>query len=166
MLLFQSTLQTPLGDFALIGGDAGLRALLPIERVGQFEMPIKSGAHPILDEAANQLSKYFEGTLREFSVPLDLRGTSFQNRAWLALQNIPYGQTRSYGEQAKYLESPNAARAVGAANGRNPIWIIVPCHRIIGASGSLTGYAGGFERKRWLLDWERQNAVQSTLFSL
>lgn len=164
MLLFQSTLQTPLGDFALIGGDAGLRTLLPIERAGQFEMPIKSGAHPILDEAANQLSKYFEGTLREFSVPLDLRGTSFQNRAWLALQNIPYGQTRSYGEQAKYLESPNAARAVGAANGRNPIWIIVPCHRIIGASGDLTGYAGGFERKQWLLDWEHRNAIQSTLF--
>lgn len=163
MPLFQSTFQTPLGNFILIGGDAGLRMLLPVDRV-KFDVRVESGVHPILEVAAQQLSKYFEGTLREFSVPLDLRGTSFQNRAWLALQNIPYGQTRSYGEQAKYLESPNAARAVGAANGRNPIWIIVPCHRIIGASGSLTGYAGGFERKRWLLDWERQNAVQSTLF--
>ena len=167
IMFHQTTVSTPIGDFVLVGGDAGLRALLPPEHIAaRFPETIEDGTHPILEEAAQQLSKYFEGTLREFSIPLDLTGTEFQTRAWRALQNIPYGATRSYGEQAKYLQSPNAARAVGAANGQNPIWMVLPCHRIIGAGGDLTGYAGGFERKRWLLDWERQNAVQSTLFSL
>ncbi|MDF2441792.1 MAG: methylated-DNA-[protein]-cysteine S-methyltransferase [Abditibacteriota bacterium] len=164
MQLFQSMFRSPLGEFALIGGDAGLRALLPVERVGGWPVPIEKSAHPVLEAAAQQLTKYFDGTLREFSLPLDLIGTPFQKRAWLGLQSIRYGETRSYGEQAKYQGSPGAARAIGAANGRNPIWIVVPCHRIIGAGGDLTGYAGGFERKRWLLDWEHRNAVQSTLF--
>ena len=112
-----------------------------------------AGAGP-LPEAIRQLRDYFQGTRREFDLPLRLDGTAFQRRVWDALTDIPYGATLSYGELAQRIDNPNASRAVGLANGRNPISIVVPCHRVIGADGSLTGYGGGIERKRWLLDHE------------
>jgi methylated-DNA-[protein]-cysteine S-methyltransferase len=107
-----------------------------------------------LSEALRQLSEYFAGTRREFDLPLRMQGTEFQQRVWRELTEIPYGQTWSYGELAKRIDNPSASRAVGLANGRNPISILVPCHRVIGADGSLTGYGGGLERKRWLLAHE------------
>lgn len=107
-----------------------------------------------LPETARQLGEYFAGKRREFDLPLRLDGTSFQQRVWRVLLEIPYGATWSYGELAKRIDNPNASRAVGLANGRNPISILVPCHRVIGADGSLTGYGGGLERKRWLLAHE------------
>ncbi len=108
----------------------------------------------VLDEAARQLGDYFAGTRQAFSVPLDLVGTPFQMKAWLALADIPYGTTVSYADQARRIGHPTAIRAVGAANGRNPVAIFLPCHRIIGSDGSLTGFGGGLERKRYLLEHE------------
>ncbi|MEU3947623.1 methylated-DNA--[protein]-cysteine S-methyltransferase [Streptomyces sp. NPDC029526] len=106
-------------------------------------------------EAREQLAAYFAGELKEFTLPLRPHGTPFQRRVWDELRRIPYGETRSYGRLAEALGSPKASRAVGLANGRNPIGIVIPCHRVIGASGSLTGYGGGLERKQRLLDFER-----------
>jgi methylated-DNA-[protein]-cysteine S-methyltransferase len=107
-----------------------------------------------LSAAVRQLTEYFDGTRRAFDLPLRLLGTTFQTRVWRELTEIPYGQTWSYGQLAKRIDNPTASRAVGLANGRNPISILVPCHRVIGADGSLTGYGGGLERKRWLLAHE------------
>jgi len=107
-----------------------------------------------LSATVRQLTEYFEGTRREFDLPLRLLGTAFQQRVWRELTEIPYGQTWSYGQLAKRIDKPSASRAVGLANGRNPISILVPCHRVIGADGSLTGYGGGLERKQWLLAHE------------
>jgi methylated-DNA-[protein]-cysteine S-methyltransferase len=104
-----------------------------------------------LSATVRQLTEYFDGTRREFDLPLRLQGTVFQTRVWRELTEIPYGQTWSYGQLAQRIDKPSASRAVGLANGRNPISILVPCHRVIGADGSLTGYGGGIERKRWLL---------------
>jgi methylated-DNA-[protein]-cysteine S-methyltransferase len=113
--------------------------------------PTRSG---VLAEAADQLAAYFAGELRHFDLPLQLDGTEFQRRVWTALQEIPYGTTAGYGELAQRLGSPGASRAVGLANGRNPVAIVVPCHRVIGADGTLTGFGGGLPCKRWLLDHE------------
>jgi methylated-DNA-[protein]-cysteine S-methyltransferase len=107
-----------------------------------------------LAETVRQLKEYFAGTRREFDLPLRLEGSPFQKRVWRELGEIPYGATWSYGQLAKRIGNPNASRAVGLANGRNPISILVPCHRVIGADGTLTGYGGGLERKRWLLAHE------------
>ena len=110
---------------------------------------------PVLEEAVRQLKEYFAGERREFTLPVDPRGTPFQKSVWRALCGIPYGETRSYGEIARAVGKPGACRAVGMANHRNPVSIIIPCHRVIGADGSLTGYGGGLERKRFLLRLER-----------
>jgi methylated-DNA-[protein]-cysteine S-methyltransferase len=115
---------------------------------------IEDVAVPPLSAAVRQLTEYFAGTRREFDLPLRLRGTAFQQRVWRELTEIPYGETCSYGELARRIDKPNASRAVGLANGSNPISILVPCHRVIGADGSLTGYGGGLDRKRWLLAHE------------
>jgi methylated-DNA-[protein]-cysteine S-methyltransferase len=116
-----------------------------------------------LPAAVRQLNEYFAGTRREFDLPLRLEGTPFQQRVWQSLTEIPYGETWSYGELAKRIGNPNASRAVGLANGSNPIAILVPCHRVIGADGSLTGYGGGLDRKRWLLSHEHPtDGVAST----
>ena len=112
-------------------------------------------ADPLLLEAADQLRAYFAGELREFELPLAPRGTEFQRRVWTAVSAVPYGETATYAEIAAAVGRPTACRAVGAANGRNPLPVIVPCHRIIGAAGALTGYGGGLDRKRSLLDLER-----------
>jgi methylated-DNA-[protein]-cysteine S-methyltransferase len=108
----------------------------------------------VLALAAAQLAEYFAGARRDFSVPLAPRGTGFQRLVWAELVKIPFGETRSYGELARALDRPSASRAVGAANGRNPLSILVPCHRVIAGSGALTGYAGGLDAKRWLLEHE------------
>ena len=116
-------------------------------------------------DAVEQLAAYFTGELTSFDLDLELAGTEFQRRVWSALQTIPYGETCSYGKIAMQIDAPGASRAVGLANGRNPIGIIVPCHRVIGASGSLTGYGGGLDRKRVLLDLERSSRPAAmTLF--
>ena len=112
---------------------------------------------PLLMEAARQLTAYFAGELRVFDLPLRLEGTAFQLQCWQALQTIPYGETLSYGDQARRISRQKAVRAVGGANHHNPISIVVPCHRVIGANGSLTGYGGGLDKKAWLLDHERRN---------
>ena len=140
-------------DLRLTASDAGLRA---IEFAPQ-EAPSgrSNNSQPLLLETVRQLRAYFSGDLRRFDLPLDLAGTSFQQRVWLELLNIPYGETRSYSEIAREIGSPAAVRAVGAANGSNPIPIVVPCHRVIGASGKLVGYGGGLPLKRRLLALER-----------
>jgi methylated-DNA-[protein]-cysteine S-methyltransferase len=118
----------------------------------------------VLDDAARQLADYFAGERTDFDLPLRPTGTEFQLRVWEALRGIPYGETISYGELARRVGNPSASRAVGLANGRNPISIVVPCHRVIGADGSLTGYGGGMDRKRLLLDLERRTAGEPALF--
>ena len=110
----------------------------------------------LLTESIRQLDEYFAGRLTKFNLPVKQEGTLFQKSVWNALMDIPFGKTVSYGDVAKMLDNPKAVRAVGAANGKNKVWIVVPCHRVIGADGSLTGYAGGLDRKKWLLTHEAQ----------
>ncbi|MFN3255693.1 MAG: methylated-DNA--[protein]-cysteine S-methyltransferase [Ilumatobacter sp.] len=166
--LSRAVITGPLGGLTLIVSDVGLRALLwPDEPVGrvpsaglateQRDRDIVDPRHrPLIDDARDQIEEYFAGTRLVFDLPLDPVGTPFQCEVWNVLRSIPYGATMSYGEQARQLGDVNKARAVGAANGRNPISIIVPCHRVVGSNGSLTGFAGGVEAKRWLLDHERR----------
>ena len=154
--------ESPVGKLKLVSSDAGLAAILWQDddpaRVPLGAM-IEDDGHPVLRETARQLVAYFAGTLRRFSVPLDFRGTHFQKRVWAALLAIPFGETRSYGAIARAIGRPGASRAVGAANGRNPISIIAPCHRVIGANGALTGFAGGLAAKQRLLEMEREAYV-------
>ena len=119
--------------------------------------PLCPPGTPLLAEASRQLTAYFDGTLTEFDLPIKMEGTTFRIKCWQALQTIPYGETISYGEQAKRIGSPKAVRAVGGANHHNPISIVVPCHRVIGADGTLTGYGGGVDKKAWLLTHERRS---------
>lgn len=125
------------------------------------DAPTIHEANPLLDECCKQLSEYFEGMRKEFKLPLNPEGTEFQRSVWNLLKTIPFGQTVSYLEMAKRLGDPKVIRAAGTANGRNPIAIIIPCHRVIGSDGSLTGYAGGLGRKQWLLEHE---SAQRSLF--
>ena len=146
----RSVVDSPIGPLGLIASDSGLRAVL--FDGGRIRA---EGSSPVLDEADRQLEAYFEGELVTFDLPLELHGTEFQRRCWLALAAIPYGQTVSYGEQARRLGlGSDAARAVGAANGQNPLPLVLPCHRVIGADGSLTGFGGGLHVKRFLLEHE------------
>jgi methylated-DNA-[protein]-cysteine S-methyltransferase len=150
---------TPIGPLTLVASDAGLRRVL---FAGQAPPPGDDGPRPLLDEAARQLREWFAGERTAFDLPLDLDGaTAFQRRAWLALAAIPYGTTRSYGAQAQALGAPRAARAVGAANGRNPLPVVLPCHRLVGADGALTGFGGGLDVKRALLAHEAETAVRA-----
>lgn len=146
--------ESPIGELIALADDEGLRSLLfPGHRVPPSiaEIPLAEAGFERLTE---QLSEYFDGDRHEFDLPIAPRGTAFQLRAWEALRAIGYGETRSYGEQAAMLGDPTLARAVGLANNRNPISIVVPCHRVIGADGSLVGYGGGLATKRFLLDLE------------
>jgi O-6-methylguanine DNA methyltransferase len=155
---------SPCGPLTLVAREGALAGLY---MTGQRHRPAQEtfGPHDddlsAFDEAARQLDAYFAGDRTRFDLDLALAGTPFQQRVWEALREIPYGETVSYGELAVSLGRPNASRAVGLANGRNPVGIIVPCHRVIGANGSMTGYGGGLDRKRWLLGFERgsQQAV-------
>ncbi len=148
---------SPVGKLKLVASELGLVALL-WENDNPKRVPLEESVqdehHPVLMLAEKELEEYFANKRSTFSVPLDTRGTHFQAQVWKALQDIPFGETRSYGQLASRLGRPGAARAVGAANGRNPVSIIVPCHRVIGASGNLTGFAGGLEVKERLLTLE------------
>ena len=155
------TMDTPVGELRLIAGERGLRAILwgaeDVARIASIdEAELIEGSNAVLDQAVTQLEEYFAGTRREFDLPLDPQGTPFQHSVWMVLRTIPYGRTISYGQQAGQLGDPNKARAVGAANGKNPLSIVVPCHRVIGSGGQLTGFAAGLDVKSWLLDHERQ----------
>ena len=159
------TIDSPVGPLTLAGRDGRLRHL---RMVDQTYEPTREGwkrDDEAFGDAVDQLDAYFAGERLEFDLDLELVGTDFQRRVWAALLTIPYGETRSYGQIAQQIGSPSAPRAVGLANGHNPIGIIVPCHRVIGANGSLTGYGGGLDRKKTLLDLERNKvAPVATLF--
>ena len=149
---------SPVGELKLVASEKGLTAILwecdrETERVKLGTMAKEEG-HPVLVEAARQIGEYFAGARTAFDVPLDFRGTEFQKSVWAALLTIPFGETRSYAEIARQVGRPTAFRAVGAANGRNPISIVAPCHRVIGTNGTLTGFAGGLEAKALLLGIE------------
>ena len=147
-------IDSPMGELLLVAGDDGLTALHYADGRHAPEELGERGTTLVLDEARRQLDEYFARTRTEFDLPLAPRGEPFQLKVWELLRQIPYGATRSYAELARMLGDVNYAQAVGAANGRNPISVIVPCHRVIGADGTLTGYAGGLERKRYLLALE------------
>lgn len=152
---------SPIGALKLVASDRGLAAILwEVERPNRVRVNAtkEDTNHPVLIETRRQLEEYFAGKRKNFELTLDFIGTSFQKSVWGELLKIPFGETRTYGEIAKTLGNANAVRAVGAANGRNPISIVAPCHRVIGASGELTGFAGGLETKARLLDLERGNA--------
>lgn len=150
---------TPLGIAKLEGDEFGLSNITILDSEEKLTDVIPEE----LEDAVYQINEYFEGKRTQFSLTLNPDGTDFQKKVWEALQQIPYGKTVSYLELSKTLGDPKAIRAVAAANGKNPLWIIVPCHRVIGSDGSLTGYAGGLHRKKWLLEHESP-AKQQSLF--
>jgi O-6-methylguanine DNA methyltransferase len=185
MQLSRTLIPTPLGDMLALSSDEGLCALefttvkgraSGEERLSRLKARLArwfpphtlvDGETPTIARTRDWLEQYFNGTAAAIGdLPLDMRGAPFETRVWIALQTIPPGQTTSYGAIAQALNAPGASRAVGAANGANPIAIIVPCHRVIGSSGSLTGYGGGLDRKTWLIEHERRwrNAPQASLF--
>jgi methylated-DNA-[protein]-cysteine S-methyltransferase len=175
-MISTTTIASPVGELTVGATERGVRYVLWENETRPIDIAVDAvgavdavdavdgdghGADPalavrILDAVRTQLDEYFAGERTEFDLPLDPIGTPFQLSAWQVLRTIPYGSTMSYGEQARTLGDPNKARAVGAANGRNPISIIVPCHRVVGSNGSLTGFAGGIGAKAWLLDHERR----------
>lgn len=162
--LFRTTIESPVGMLTIVATNDGLRAILwPDDDPARVRLTdtVDDPDHRVIATTAAQLAEYFAGERSEFDVPLDAVGTEFQRSAWDVLRTIPFGTTVSYGEQAERMGDRRKARAVGAANGRNPISIIVPCHRVVGASGALTGFAGGTDTKAWLLDHERR--VDSSL---
>lgn len=153
--LLYAAIGSPVGELLLVGDERALRGLYMQEgRTGAAVRPEWTSAEAPFRAVHEQLNEYFEGSRTGFELPLELEGTPFQRRVWRALLEIPYGETISYGALARRIGRPESTRAVGAANGRNPISLIVPCHRVVGADGGLTGYGGGIERKRFLLDLE------------
>lgn len=165
MTVYYSYLESPIQQLTLTSDGESLTGLRMVERRHAPEMTAEwkrdDHAAPFA-EARRQLLAYFNGELTEFTLPLATGGTAFQQRIWQHLLQIPYGETISYGEMARRIGNPNASRAVGAANGRNPISIIIPCHRLIGTDGKLTDYGGGLERKEWLLIHERTHRSNSS----
>jgi methylated-DNA-[protein]-cysteine S-methyltransferase len=155
----KAKLKTPLGIAEISGDKKGISRIeiLDPEEFHQEEIPVE------LLEAVEQLQDYFSGEIKKFKLKINPSGTDFQKEVWNALNKIPYGETRSYLQLSKELGNVKAIRAVAAANGKNPLWIITPCHRVIGSDGSLTGYAGGLWRKKWLLDFENP-PLQQELF--
>ena len=161
--LQRTNIDSPVGQLGLVATATALVAVLwPEERDGRVRFSIEptTGGNAVLDQTAEQLGEYFDGARRTFELPLELRGTEFQQQVWHALAEIPFGETSTYGKQAAAIGRPRAIRAVGSANGRNPLSIVLPCHRIVGADGTLTGFAGGLDTKRWLLDHESRAAGQ------
>jgi methylated-DNA-[protein]-cysteine S-methyltransferase len=156
------SMQSPVGELKLVASDKGLAAILwenDDPRRVRLAPVSENENHPVLLESERQLNDYFSGKRKSFSQPLDFKGTEFQKKVWAALLTIPFGETRSYGQIAKQIESPKAVHAVGAANGKNPISIIAPCHRVIGSTGKLTGFAGGLKTKAHLLALEENTAA-------
>jgi methylated-DNA-[protein]-cysteine S-methyltransferase len=160
---YYKKMQSPVGELKLVASDKGLAAILwendDPNRV-RIGAPIEDKKHPVLVEAETQLRYYFAGKLKKFTLKLDFVGTEFQKKVWQALLTIPFGETRSYADIAKQIGNPKAVRAVGAANGKNPISIIAPCHRVIGSDGKLTGFAGGLKVKACLLEIESSDKLQ------
>ena len=148
-------IQTPLGIAKIVGDEKGITSISVLD-----EGTISTIITPGLLVAVTQLKEYFEGKRSIFSFKMNPKGTDFQQKVWKALLDVPYGKTRSYLEQSKIMGDVKAIRAVASANGKNPLWIVVPCHRIIGTDGSLTGYAGGLWRKKWLLEHENPTNQQ------
>ncbi|WP_018654186.1 methylated-DNA--[protein]-cysteine S-methyltransferase [Actinomadura flavalba] len=160
MSIVHTVVDSPVGPLTLVADGDGLRGCYMDAQRHRPDQAVFGTPDPApFDAARDQLAAYFAGDLKEFDLPLSMHGTDFQRRVWDALRTIPYGTTVSYGEIAAELGNPGASRAVGLANGRNPIGIIVPCHRVVGSTGNLTGYGGGLERKRHLLDFERGAAL-------
>jgi methylated-DNA-[protein]-cysteine S-methyltransferase len=160
MTLAYKTINSPVGKLKLIASDKGLVAVLwekeKPNRVRLDEIERKA-SHPILLKTERQIAEYFAGKRRSFSIPIEMIGTSFQKQVWDALLAIPFGETTTYGELAKRVGRPHAARAVGAASGKNPLSIILPCHRVVGSTGKLTGFAGGLDAKTRLLKLEERS---------
>lgn len=157
---------SPVGQLTLVASDKGLSGILwEDDKAGRvpLEEMREDANHHVLAQATRQLEEYFSGQRKTFSVPLDFQGTDFQKKVWQALLTIPFGQTRSYAQIAQQLGNPKAVRAVGAANGKNPISIIAPCHRVIGSNGDLTGFAGGLAAKTLLLSLEGHGEKQLRL---
>jgi methylated-DNA-[protein]-cysteine S-methyltransferase len=155
------TFRSPVGVLTLIGSNDGLAAILwENDRAGRVRRDVvaEDAKHPVLRETERQLAEYFAGRRKVFDLKLDFAGTAFQKKVWRALLTIPFGETRSYAQIARQIGHPKAAQAVGAANGRNPISIVTPCHRVIGSSGALTGFAGGLATKEHLLRLEGADA--------
>jgi methylated-DNA-[protein]-cysteine S-methyltransferase len=164
MSLSYKYMPSPIGDLKLVASETGLVAILwANDRPRRVPLTglVEDDHQKILVETERQLNEYFAGKRNEFSIPLDMRGTPFQQDVWRALRAIPFGNTLTYGEIAKQLGRPTASRAVGAANGRNPVAIVVPCHRVIGSTGKLTGFAGGLDAKAHLLNLETTNPALS-----
>jgi methylated-DNA-[protein]-cysteine S-methyltransferase len=160
MHLAYTILESPLGGLKLVASEKGLVAILwDKENPRRVPLPelVAQPGHPVLVETKRQLAEYFGGKRRTFTIALDMRGTQFQRDVWQALLAIPFGTTTSYGQLAQQLGNPRATRAVGAANGRNPVSIVVPCHRVVGSSGRLTGFAGGLDAKAHLLRLEQED---------
>lgn len=151
-------INSPLGITKIIGDENGV-AVISVSDVGSNE--ISETIPEVLQDAVSQLDEYFEGKRTDFNLKLNPKGTEFQQKVWQALLEIPYGKTVSYMDQTKKLGDVKAIRAVASANGKNPLWIVVPCHRVIGTNGSMTGYAGEIWRKKWLLEHENPTKQQS-----
>jgi methylated-DNA-[protein]-cysteine S-methyltransferase len=148
---------TPIGTAKIEGNNDGITSITVLNEA----IPTSKTSPACLQDCLQQLKEYFTGNRKNFNLKLNPQGTDFQKKVWEALQNIPFGKTRTYLEQSKVLGNVKAIRAVAGANGKNPIWIVIPCHRIIGSDGSLTGYAGGLWRKKWLLEHENPTTQQS-----
>ena len=159
MSITQSLVDSPLGPIRILATEAAVTSVW-LPPLDASDVPF--GDHAVHQQAACELGEYFAGARTSFDLPLAPRGTEFQQAVWRALRTIPFGETRSYADIARALGQPTATRAVGAANGKNPIAIVVPCHRVIGADGSLTGYAGGLPTKAWLLRHEGLRPIEQT----
>jgi len=157
MTLSETTVESPLGPLRLLADEKGLRGLYYQDHKNVPSLASKTdGNHPVLTEARRQLEEYFSGERREFNLPLSLQGTPFMLEVWEALDKIPFGTKVTYGQLAETIGRPKASRAVGRANGLNPVSIVLPCHRVVGSNGKLTGYAGGLGNKDWLLRHEKE----------
>lgn len=156
-------LHTPIGIAKIVGDEKGISEISVLDNDASTSLNSQKDIPACLLDCVEQLNDYFHGNRKEFNLKLNPQGTQFQQRVWNELLNIPYGKTRTYTEQTKKLGDLKAIRAVASANGKNPLWIVVPCHRVIGTDGSLTGYAGGIWRKKWLLEHE-SGVKQQTLF--
>ncbi len=159
-MLWKTKILTPVGELQVFASDKEIRGVLwPESDVTKFDINAKyveSKENPIFEKLSAQLGEYFNGDRQTFDLPLDPIGTEFQQSAWKALTKIPFGETRTYSQQAAIIGRPKAVRAIGAANGKNPISIVIPCHRVIGKNGSLTGFGGGIDIKEKLLDHEKK----------
>lgn len=149
--------KTPIGTAEIVGNEEGIQSISVLDE----EKESSDNIPKCLEDCVIQLDEYFTGERRDFDLKLNPKGTDFQQSVWKELNNIPYGKTRTYMEQTKQIGDPKAIRAVASANGKNPIWIVIPCHRVIGSDGSLTGYASGIWRKKWLLEHESPVKQQS-----